>query len=130
MGVVASISREVVSYYAVRMPPARTTPIPDLVTSALARIGADVALARKRRGLTQARLAAAAGISLPSLRAIERGNPSTGVGLYFTVLWALGLEAEFLGVADAANDHVGLALEVARAPKRVRARMAGQGDDF
>lgn len=109
---------------------ARIVPLPDLVTSALARIGADIALARKRRGLTQARLAASAGITLPSLRAIERGNPTTGIGLYFTVLWALGLEHEFVHLVDASGDRVGLTLEASRAPQRVRAPGVGTDDDF
>jgi transcriptional regulator with XRE-family HTH domain len=112
------------------MPPTRATPLPDLVTSALVRIGADIALARKRRGLTQARLATAADITLPSLRAIERGNPTTGIGLYFTVLWALGLEQEFLHLVDTSRDRVGLTLEASRAPQRVRASGAGLDDDF
>lgn len=112
------------------MPPNRATPLPDLVTSALARIGADIALARKRRGLTQARLATIADITLPSLRAIERGNPTTGIGLYFTVLWALGLEQEFLQLVDASRDRVGLTLDAARSPQRVRAPRSGLDDDF
>jgi DNA-binding XRE family transcriptional regulator len=107
---------------------ARIAPLPDLVTSALVRIGADIALARKRRSLTQARLAASAGITLPSLRAIERGNPTTGIGLYFTVLWALGLELVHL--VDASGDRVGLTLEASRAPQRVRPPGVGTDDDF
>lgn len=64
------------------------------------------------------------------LRAIEGVNPTTGIGLYFTVLWALGLEQALVNLIDASRDRGGLTLDAARSPERVRAPHSGPGDDF
>lgn len=40
-----------------------------------------------------------AGITLPTVRAVESGNIGTGIGAYIRVLWALGLEDALMSVA-------------------------------
>jgi hypothetical protein len=61
-----------------------------------------------------------AGITRPTLHRVERGDPSVALGIYATVLFALGLIDKLGAVAAVEGDTVGLALEEERLPKRVR----------
>jgi len=70
-------------------------------------MGRNIALARKRRRLRLADVAAKAGITIPTLRAVEAGNVGTSVGAYIAVLWALGLEDGLLPVAALEFDPEG-----------------------
>ncbi len=70
-------------------------------------IGRNIALARKPRRLRLADVAAKAGATIPTLRAVEAGNVGTSVGAYIAVLWALGLEDRLLPVATLEFDPEG-----------------------
>ncbi|HEX7326974.1 MAG TPA: helix-turn-helix domain-containing protein [Casimicrobiaceae bacterium] len=114
------------------MPRSNTTSktIPFPVEAALKRLGANIALARKRRRLRQSELAAKAGITHVTLRRIERGSPTSAIGAYFTLLWALGLEAEFRDIASPDRDEVGKQAERARTPRRARPSASVFSDEF
>jgi transcriptional regulator with XRE-family HTH domain len=104
--------------------------LPHTVQQALARLGANIATARKRRGIRQEELAAKAGVTHVTLRRAERGRPTTGIGAYFAALWALGLDREIEDLASPDRDEEGKTLERAHMVKRVR-RSAGElSDDF
>jgi DNA-binding XRE family transcriptional regulator len=103
---------------------------PATVTAALARLGANLCLARKRRALTQADLARKAGITTFTLKKVEKGSPTTSIAAYLTLLWTLGLEQEFSDLASPDRDEEGKALERARSPERVRAKPSELDDDF
>lgn len=62
------------------------------VVTLLARFGKSLREARKRRGLTQAQLAALAGVPRLKVIQIERGEASVSIGAYAEVAAALGLE--------------------------------------
>lgn len=91
---------------------------------ALAQMGANIRMARLRRKLSMQLVAERAGISLPTLRAVEQGSPSVAIGSYAAVLLAIGMKDELAKVA--ADDVLGrtlqdLAIEPKqRAPKRLR----------
>ncbi len=93
-------------------------------------IGSRLALARKRRRLTLRQLAAKAGISYDTARAVEAGNLQTGLGATLAMLWAMGLESEILAFADPERDQEGKVLELSRMPKRVRHSQEGFDADF
>ncbi len=99
-----------------------TDTAPLAVRNGARRIGERVALARKRRRLTLRELAAKAGISYDTARAVEAGHLQTGLGAYLAVLWAMGLESEIEAIADPERDEQGKQLELTRLPKRVRHR--------
>lgn len=90
----------------------------------LASLGENLRLARLRRRLTAAQVAERTGISLPTLTAIEQGNPNVSFGAYANVLLCLGLEGDLDGVAR--DDALGQKLRDAqltparRAPRRPR----------
>lgn len=55
---------------------------------------------RKERGLGTVAMAELAGISRPTLRAVETGDPSTSIGVYLRVMSALGLSGELALLAS------------------------------
>jgi hypothetical protein len=67
-----------------------------------------------------AEVATKAGINRNTLNALELGKPGVAVGVYVTVLWALGLDKTLDPVAHPDADIHGKTLEAARRPVRVR----------
>ncbi len=88
----------------------------------LLRLGENIKLARLRRKLGTEQVAERAGISRATLWQIEKGTPSVAMGAYFQVLFALGMEDDFLKLAE--DDQLGRKLQDAglvpkeRAPKK------------
>ena len=58
---------------------------------ALRLLGAQIRLARKQRGLTEADLAARIGIARSTLQAIEKGEPGVEIGLAFEAATLVGV---------------------------------------
>ena len=83
-------------------------------------LGHRIRLARARRGLSIAEVAAKAGINRNTLNALELGRPGVAIGVTLTVLWTLGLEKTLEGVAHPDADIHGKTLEASRRPARVR----------
>jgi transcriptional regulator with XRE-family HTH domain len=69
------------------------SPLP-LLRRLLAELGQNMHFARLRRKLTASQVAERAGMSRPTLRAIERGEPGVTLGSYANVLHTLGLEKD------------------------------------
>jgi transcriptional regulator with XRE-family HTH domain len=103
---------------------------PFAVKEATRLVGQRLAAARKRRRLTLRELAAKAGISYDTARAVEAGNLQTGLGAYVAMLWAMGLESEIAAFVDTERDHEGKQLELARLPQRVRHRKEPLDGEF
>jgi transcriptional regulator with XRE-family HTH domain len=82
------------------------------VRRALEALGDNVQLARKRRGLTQTLLAERAGMSIPTLRSIERGSPTVTLAALANVLHSLGLEEDLGRLAR--DDELGHRLQDAK----------------
>jgi transcriptional regulator with XRE-family HTH domain len=104
------------------MPRTTQPPLP-AVARALSALGENLRLARLRRGLTLSQVAERAGMSRPTLRAVERGGPSVSIGAYANVLHCLGLEGD-LGLLASA-DELGRQLQDAALPGRRRAPRGG-----
>jgi transcriptional regulator with XRE-family HTH domain len=79
-----------------------------------------VRLARTRRGMSIAEVAAKAGINRNTLNGLELGKPGVALGAYITVLWVLGLDKTLDAVAHPDADIHGKTLEASRRPARVR----------
>lgn len=99
--------------------PTPTMP-PLVVRRALRKLGSDIADARKRRGLTMETVARRAFTTRKTLARVEDGDHGVGIGIYASVLHALGLLDGLGDLADPGNDEVGLLLSAADLPKRVR----------
>lgn len=59
------------------------------IESALSHLGARLRQARIRGGQSQALFAERIGVSVPTLRAMERGKPTAALGHWALALWAL-----------------------------------------
>jgi transcriptional regulator with XRE-family HTH domain len=93
-------------------------PLP--VSQSVKELGENISTARRRRRQTQAQLAARMMVSLPTIRRVERGDPSVSLAIYYTALWALGLLKDVRGVAKPDSDESAQLLDLGRLPERVR----------
>jgi transcriptional regulator with XRE-family HTH domain len=90
------------------------------VRRALAKLGADIRDARRRRRLPSAVVAERAFTSRPTLQRIEAGDHAVSIGIYAAVLQALGLLDGLGALAEASKDETGLAIAADNLPKRAR----------
>ena len=93
--------------------------LPEEVAQLTQRLGERIRAARIHRRLRQSDVAAQAGLSLTTIRAIEQGELTTGIGAVFQVLWVLGISREIELLADPGLDREGLALSLDAETKRV-----------
>ena len=82
--------------------------LPPEASSALARLGEDLAVARIRRKESQKSWAHRIGCSVPTLRRVEQGDPTVSIGIYVTALWMMGRVAALAELAAPASDRVAL----------------------
>jgi transcriptional regulator with XRE-family HTH domain len=92
------------------------------VTSELAKLGGDIAIARKRRRFTQLRLADGAGVNVATIRRLEKGEGGVSLGVLAMVLLTLGESGRLGNLLDAAKDDIGLVLGINELPQRVRVK--------
>ena len=108
--------------------PTPTTP-PSKVRRTLKTLGSDIQNARKRRALSMETVANRAFTSRKTLQRIELGDYGVSIGIYASVLNALGLLDRLAELAAPANDNVGMELANANLPKRVRSKKAARKQD-
>ncbi|CAE6821826.1 hypothetical protein R75461_06127 [Paraburkholderia nemoris] len=94
--------------------------IPAPVSRALKKLGADLALARRRRRLTQASLAERIQTSVATLRRMEHGDERISIGTIAQAFLVLGELDKINGLLDTAADGIGLTLMNQQLPQRVR----------
>ena len=99
--------------------PTPTTP-PNKVRSALRTLGHDIRDARKRRSLSMETVATRAFTSRKTLQRIEAGDYGVSIGIYASVLHALGMLDGLATLASPANDETGMRLASASLPERIR----------
>ncbi len=74
------------------------------VERSLKALGTNIRIARLRRNLTINDIAERIGTNRKSVMDAERGKASTGIGVYLSILWALGLLDQFNNLADPSQD--------------------------
>jgi len=89
------------------------------VAQALAKLGADLRNARRRRRMPMAYAADRALISRSTLHKVERGDPGVSLGILATLLVGYGMLERFETLMDGRWDRAGLAMEDARLPRRI-----------
>ncbi len=98
----------------------KNTPIPLPVERALRTVGHSVALARRRRHLSQEDLAERIGASVNTVRRMESGHPGTALQHVARALQVFGELGQFENLMDTAQDSVGLVLMDEKLPQRIR----------
>jgi transcriptional regulator with XRE-family HTH domain len=93
-------------------------PIPAI--RALRKLGKDLSSARRRRRITIQLMAERAGVSRATIGKIEKGDPTTSMGAYAAVLFALGMTERLGDLVDAVYDLTGRQLIDEQLPLRVR----------
>lgn len=82
-------------------------------------MGNQIKLARLRRKLSVELVAKRAGVSRASVWAVEKGTPSVAIGIYASVLLAIGMPDELTLIAK--DDVLGRTLQDLDLPVRKRA---------
>lgn len=94
------------------------TPLP--AVRAMARLGQNISKARRRRRLSQASLAERSGVSLATLKRLEKGDVRVALESLARVLYALDEVERLSRLLETAEDELGMALMDENLPKRVR----------
>lgn len=81
---------------------------------ALKALGENIRLARLRRNISTTQMSKRAGMTRPTLKKIEDGDPGCTLGTYAAVLKSLGLEADLSLIAR--DDILGRKLQDAKLP--------------
>jgi DNA-binding XRE family transcriptional regulator len=94
--------------------------LPLRLRQAIARLGADIAVARRKRSLTVDMMAERTGVHKNTYLKVEKGDPTVAFGIYAMALFVLGLSDGLTALADPGRDDTGLLLDEDHLPKRVR----------
>jgi transcriptional regulator with XRE-family HTH domain len=94
--------------------------ISDRSQALLIALGENIDVARKRRRLQIDTICTRAGITKQTYSRLKKGESGISVGVLMNVLSALDLEEMIGAVASPEHDEVGMTLERAQQPSRVR----------
>jgi transcriptional regulator with XRE-family HTH domain len=86
---------------------------------ALRKLGRDLALARRKRGISTLDMAARLFVSRATLWRLERGDPTVALGTLVTAAFVLRLHDRLANLAAPASDELGLSLDEHRLPQRI-----------
>jgi transcriptional regulator with XRE-family HTH domain len=103
------------------------TPLSLPVERALSKLGQDLALARRRRSISQASLAERMGASLSTVRRMEKGDPRVPIHFFARALHVFGEIKALENLLDTSQDDIGLILMDEQLPKRVRTKTKTSG---
>jgi len=92
-------------------------PLPAL--SALRKLGRELALARRKRGISTRDMAERLFVSKDTLWRLEKGDPSVAMGTLATAAFIFQLHDKLGNLAAPAMDAVGLILDEQRVPQRI-----------
>lgn len=98
--------------------------LPPKIRRSLAKLGSDLALARKKRNLTIRMMAERVSVAKSTYLRVEKGDPTVAMGVYAMALFVLGFGDALGDLVDARRDDQGLLLDIERLPKRVRVKKA------
>ena len=93
-------------------------PLP--AVQALRKLGRDLALARRKRGISTKDMAERLFVSRDTLWRLERGDPTVALGTLVTATFVLGLHDRLANLATPASDELALSLDERRLPQRIR----------
>lgn len=101
-------------------PKVNQLPPPLPVERAIAKLGNDLSLARRRRHISQESLATRIGASVSTVKRMEKGDVRIPLHFIARALHVFGELERLSSLIDTANDDIGLTLADEQLPKRVR----------
>lgn len=87
---------------------------------ALRKLGRDISIARRKRGISTADMAARLFVSRDTLWRLERGDPTVSAGTLATAVFVFGLHDRLANLAAPSSDDLALSLDEQRLPKHIR----------
>ena len=108
----------------------RSAHAPFEVSDGLREVGQAIKAARLRRRQPASDLASRVGVSLPTLRKLENGDPTVSLGVFAKAVWVLGLLPAVRRAVSPENDHLAAAIETGRLPSRARRLREPNLDDL
>lgn len=96
--------------------------LPPKTRRSLAKLGADIAVARRKRHLTVQMMAERLAVAKSTYLRVEKGDPTVSMGTYAMALFVLGFGEALGDLLDASKDEQGLLLDAERLPKRIRTK--------
>ena len=97
-----------------------TPAIPLPAAYALRKLGRDLALARRKRGISTGDMAGRLFVARDTLWRLERGDPTVALGTLATAAFVLQLHDRLANLAAPATDDLALSLDERRLPQRIR----------
>src|SRR6266403_6073520 len=88
--------------------------LPSPVELALRELGEAIRVARLRRRWSAQEFASRLGVTLPTLRKLERGDPGVALATFVCALWLIGLLDRLRDLARPETDVLGNVLETSR----------------
>jgi transcriptional regulator with XRE-family HTH domain len=104
------------------MPEIASIPLP--AAYALRKLGRELAIARRKRGISTEDMAARLFVSRNTLWRMERGDPTVAIGTLATAAFVLQFHDRLANLASPATDSLALSLDERRLPKRIHRRRA------
>lgn len=84
------------------------------------KLGRELALARRKRGISTQDMASRLFVSRDTLWRLERGDPTVASGTLATATFILQFHDRLANLAAPGSDALGLSLDESRLPKRIR----------
>jgi len=97
-----------------------TGSLPLPAAHALRKLGRDLALARRKRGISTSDMAGRLFVSRDTLWRLERGDPTVALGTLVTATFILQLHDRVANLAAPGSDELALSLDERRLPQRIR----------
>lgn len=104
------------------MPKQNTAPdqFPHAVLEQIRQLGQHIALARKRRGESQAQWAKRLGVSQPTMARIERGDSAVSMAFYVMAMWLINQAQGLADLIAPQHDWAALEKEISKVRSPVR----------
>ncbi|MBN1113973.1 MAG: helix-turn-helix domain-containing protein [Oligoflexia bacterium] len=102
--------------------------IPAQLEPVIKKIGNNIEIARKRRGLSRKVLAERMLVSIPTLTRLEHGDVNISFGVLVNALWCMGIHRELSNLAAPDLDEIGKSMEISKLPERIKQKK--EDNDF
>lgn len=95
--------------------------LPPQSQRAIAQLGKDISIARRRRKLPQRQMAEHMLVSVQTLQRLESGDPTVGLAVLASALHVLGMTKRLAELLAPNTDLAGISADLARLPKTTHA---------